>query len=241
MKMRYVLLVLCFGFSVSPLLAQLDGLGSWNILNIRYTLNQKWSFFGEGQVRSLLFYNNFHYHEYKVGFNYQLHPQMRAGLGIGDYDTYMEGGNFVTPKNNDELRIWPHVSFNHNIGKFRIEQRYRAEFRFTKQGYRNRFRYRLGVAYPFGAETKGYQPFQISVGNELFFTNREPYFERNRFNVAFSYRQSSVLTLQAGFLRQFDYRINDETGRSFLLTGLFFEFNASSNKQRSNVIDLKDN
>jgi hypothetical protein len=221
--------------------AQQEGPGSWNILNIRYSLNSKWSIFGEAQLRSLLFYRHFHYYEYKGGFNYQLHPQMRVGLGVGDYDTYKEGGNFVTPKNNDELRIWPHISFNHTLGSFRIEQRYRAEFRFTKQGYRNRFRYRLGVAYPFGSGRKGFQPYQISVGNELFFTNREPYFERNRFNITFSYRQSTTLTFQTGFLRQFDYRINDETGRSFLQLGLFFELYPTGNKQRPGQIDLKDN
>lgn len=225
----------------APLYAQLNGLGTWNILNFRYTLNEKLGFFGEAQLRSLRFYDHFHYYEYKGGVNYQLHSQMRVGIGIGDYDTYREGGNFVTPKNNDELRIWPHITFSHNIGKFRMEQRYRAEFRFTSQGYRNRFRYRLGVAYPFGTAKKGFQPFQISAGNELFFTNREPYFERNRFNLAFSYRQSPTLTFQAGFLRQFDYRINDEIGRSFLQLGFYFEFSPSTHPKRSNKIELDEN
>ena len=175
MNKSSLMLTLALCVYAGPLCAQLDGLGSWNILNVRYSMNSKWSLFGEAQLRSLLFYRHFHYYEYKGGFNYQLHPQLRAGLGIGDYDTYKEGGNFVTPKNNDELRIWPYITFNHSIGRFRIEQRYRAEFRFTKQGYRNRFRYRLGVAYPFGAEKKGFQPYQISAGNELFFTSAFTY------------------------------------------------------------------
>ena len=46
---------------------QYPDLGSWNIINVKYTVNDKWSLFGEVQVRSLKFYNFFHYHEYKGG------------------------------------------------------------------------------------------------------------------------------------------------------------------------------
>ena len=218
-----------------------SGLGSWNILNLKYGISKKWSLFGEAQLRSLRFYDHFHYYEYKGGVNYQPIPQLRLTLGLGDYDTYAEGGNFLTPKNNDELRIWPQINFTHKVGAFVLEQRYRAEFRFTQQGYRNRYRYRLGVSYPFGNKKAGYHPFQVSAGNELFFTNREPYFERNRINLAFSYRYSTAVTFQAGYLHQFDYRINDETGRDFLQLGVYFELSGNSSKQKPGNIEMKDN
>ena len=48
-------------------------LGSWNILNIKYNYTGNWSFFAETQLRSLRFYNHFHYYEYKVGVNYKAH------------------------------------------------------------------------------------------------------------------------------------------------------------------------
>lgn len=239
--MKFLTLSYILTFGIFTAAAQESGLGSWNILNIRYTINQRWSLFGEAQLRSLQFYQQFHYYEYKGGINYQLHPYLRISLGAGDYDTYAEGGNFVTPKNNDELRIWPMITINQNIGRFRIEQRYRAEFRFTQQGYRNRFRYRLGVAYPFGTHKNGYQPFQLSAGNELFFTDREPYFERNRANIAMSYRLSKTVSFQAGYLHQFDYRINDETGRDFLQLGFYFELSPAKNKKLMGANAMKDN
>ncbi len=198
-------------------------LGSWNILNIKYTMNEKWSVFGETQLRSLKFYNNFHYYEYKGGVNFKVHKYATLTLGAGSYQTYREGGNFVKPKNNNEFRIWPQIVLSHSIWALKIEQRYRAELRFTSNGYRNRFRYRLGVAYPFGKETKGYKPYQISASNELFFTNNEPYFERNRLLLALNYKPTKQTTLQIGFLHQFDYKINDEIGRDFLQIGCFFE------------------
>lgn len=52
--------------------AQTNGLGSWNILNVKYIVNEKWSVFSEAQLRSLKFYQNFHYYEYKVAVNYKI-------------------------------------------------------------------------------------------------------------------------------------------------------------------------
>jgi len=232
-----VILVLFADTSV----AQKYDLGSWNILNLKYNVDQKWSLFGEGQLRSLKFYNNFHYYEYKGGVNFKVHNNATLSLGAGSYQTFKEGGNFVKPKNNDEFRIWPQVVIFQSLGKLKIEQRYRAEFRFTNNGYRNRFRYRLGISYPFGKERSNYKPYQISASNELFFTDKEPYFERNRMLVAFSYKPSKSTTLQIGYLHQFDYKINDETGRDFIQVGYFIELFRKQSTNRNYDIDLKDN
>jgi hypothetical protein len=181
------------------------------------------SVFGEGQLRSLKFYDDFHYYEYKGGFDYKALKNLKLTLGAGSYQTYKEGGNFVTPKNNNEFRIWPQVILSQKLGAFTVEQRYRAEFRYTSNGYRNRYRYRLGLSYPFGKESKGFKPFQVSASNELFFTNEEPYFERNRVLLACNYKPSKATTIQIGYLHQFDYKINDETGRDFLQIGYYIE------------------
>lgn len=210
--------------------AQAPDLGSWNIINVKYNQNNKWSVFGEAQLRSLKFYNDFHYFEYKGGFNFKKDKNLTLTLGAGSYQTYKEGGNFVLPKNNNEFRIWPQLTLFQSIGALKIEQRYRAELRYTSNGYRNRFRYRCSLSYPFGKETDGYKPFQISVSNELFFTNKEPFFERNRMLFACNYKPTKTTTLQIGYLHQFDYKINDETGRDFLQIGYFIElFKSQSN------------
>jgi Protein of unknown function (DUF2490) len=221
--------------------AQYPDLGSWNILNIKYNINEKWSLFGETQLRSLKFYNNFHYYEYKGGANFRIHPNLKLTLGAGSYQTYMEGGNFEKPKNNNEFRLWPQVILNHSVWKVKVEQRYRAEMRFTSNGYRNRFRYRLGLSYPFGRDNKGYKPLQLSGSNELFFTDREPYFERNRVLISLNYKTSTSVSLQLGYLHQFDYRINDETGRDFLVLGIFFELTRKEKQKFPEEIEIRDN
>ena len=215
--------IIFFCASINTLTAQNFDLGSWNIQNLKYNYSDKLSFFGEAQLRSLKFYKNFHYYEYKGGSNYKVHKNMMLTLGAGSYKTYKEGGDFVLPKNNDEFRLWPQLIFFQSIGKFNIEQRYRAEFRFTSNGYRNRFRYRFGLSYPFGNEKNEYKPFQITVSDEIFFTDNEPYFERNRLMFSFNYKPSKSATIQIGYLHQFDYKINDETGREFLVIGFYYD------------------
>lgn len=224
-----VLLWYCW---VQPFVAQSQELGSWSSCGIKYNLNERWSVFAEAQLRSLHFYNNFHYYEYKGGINYKITPHFIITFALGDYDTYQEGGNFVVPKNNDEFRIWNQLALLQNIGIFKIEQRYRLEARYTQNGYRNRFRYRLQVAYPFGNTTrKGYAPFQVAAANEIFFTDKEPYFERNRISATLGYKIAPYCTFSLGYLQQFDYKINDEIGRDFLQASVLFEFSdAKKNK-----------
>ena len=240
--MKYILgLLVTVGFAVQKSSAQLAGLGSWNIVNIKYNQTDKLNFFGEGQIRSLQFYNQFHYYEYKGGVNYKLHKTVHVVLGAGSYQTYKEGGNFKLPKNNDEFRLWPQITLFHEINKLKIEQRYRAEMRWTSNGYRNRFRYRVGISYPFGKDIKGYKPFQANINNELFFTDKEPYFERNRIQLSFNYKTSKSTTLQVGYLHQYDYRINDETGRDFFVIGLFYEIFRKSSSKSDQIFELNDN
>ncbi len=226
--LSYLVLLL---FSLQICKAQKIDLGTWQFINGKYNLNKNWSLFCEVQLRSLKFYTQFHYHEYKGGFNYKVHPNVTLTLAAGKYDTYKEDGNFRLPKNNDEWRLWPQIVLNQSIHTLKIEQRYRAEFRFSKNGYRQRFRYRLGIAYPFGKETDGIQLFQFGISNELFFTNTEPYFERNRLLFSFSYNWSKFVSYQVGYLHQLDYKINDETGRSFLQLGLNLTFWSIAKKQ----------
>ncbi len=221
--MRYVLFCISICFGVE-LYAQTNELGSWNILNLRYKINKHWSVFGETQLRSLKFYDHFHYYEYKGGVQYKLNEACQFALGAGSYQTYKEGGDFVLPKNNDEFRLWPQIILQQQIGVVKVEQRYRAEMRFTSNGYRNRFRYRLGLSHTFGKEVNQYKPFQLQVSNELFFTDNAPHFERNRFLIALQYRLNPNNAIQVGWLSQYDYKINDETGRRFFQIGYFVEF-----------------
>ncbi len=68
---KLYLVLLMHALLVNYSLAQTFDLGTWSILNVKYNLNEKWSVWGEGQIRSLKFFTNFHYYEYKGGINYK--------------------------------------------------------------------------------------------------------------------------------------------------------------------------
>lgn len=217
---RFLFLIAIF-FFVCDIYGQT---GTWNIINAKMDLNPRISVFAEGQLRSLKFYNEYHYYEIKGGLNYKAHKNLAVSMAFGKYDTYREGGNFEKPKNNAEIRLWPQVLLSQEINNWKFENRFRTEMRFTSFGYRNRFRNRFGILYPLTKKKN----VEVGVFNELFFTNNEPYFERNRFSINIFYKPNKSNAFMMGYLNQFDYRINDETGKNFLQLGYYYSFSRKS-------------
>ena len=209
-------------------------LGSWNIVNIKTNLNERWSLFGEAQIRSLGFYKRFHYYEFKGGAAFTINKNFSVQGGLGNYDTYAEGGNFKTPMVNDEFRSWLQLNMSQNLQRVKFEHRYRAEQRWAINGFRNRFRYRFQSIIPVNKSKLEKGTFYAAVWNEIFLTNRAPYFERNRFFIGCGYELSEDLAVQTGFLNQFDYNLNDETGRNFLQVSFLYEL-AIAKKKREHV------
>ena len=64
-------------FTATKAFSQMDKLGGWNIANVNWHINSKFSVFGELQVRSQKLLDDFFYHEIKAGFNYYL-PQKNS-------------------------------------------------------------------------------------------------------------------------------------------------------------------
>jgi len=145
--------------------------GSWNIINVKLTVNEKWSLFVEPQLRSLSFYNQFHYFEIKAGATYNLNSNFALTTGLGSYNTYSEGGNFKMPIKQKEIRTWAQLVMKQHLKVIKFEHRYRAEQRFTNHGYRNRFRYRLHAIVPINNRKVVPKTFYAAVWNEIFFTN----------------------------------------------------------------------
>lgn len=201
-----------------------NGFGSWNIGNIRVQANERWSIFVEPQIRSLQFYNQFHYYEVKGGATYRINEQLALTASIGSYQTFSEGGNFEKPQLQDEVRSWFQVAMRNQMGRVRIEHRYRLEQRFTQAGYRNRFRYRLQLITPINSMNIAPNTWYLVAWNELFLTDAEPHFERNRIFGGIGYEVSQSLAIQTGYIHQYDYKLTDEIGRDFLQVSVLLQF-----------------
>ncbi|WP_395075447.1 DUF2490 domain-containing protein [Flavobacterium sp.] len=217
-----------------------SNLGSWNIINVNMKVNSKWNFFTEAQLRSLSFYTEYHYYEVKAGATYKIANDFSATSGFGSYNTFSEGGDFREPIRNKEVRSWLQINLKNQLRFFTLEHRYRGEQRFTSNGYKNRFRYRLGGTLPINKKKIESKTFYISVWNELFFTNSEPFFERNRLFLGCGYEANKNLAIQTGYIYQFDYKINDETGRDFLNIALLYNFDLSKKDEKEFIPTTSD-
>jgi hypothetical protein len=206
--------------------SQKSDFGSWNVINTKLVLSERWSIHQELQLRSQSFYDNYYYYEIKGGVGFSINKNLGVLLGTGKYVTYSDGGDFVKPVTADEIRFWQQVTMNHYFGRLKVEHRYRAEQRWFQNAYRNRFRYRLNFAFPINHNKIGPKTFYVSSFDEIFLTNKAPYFERNRFFAGIGYQFNKWLTIQPGYVNHYDYKNNVAQGKNFFQLTIGFEIDA---------------
>ncbi len=217
--------MLCY----SLLHAQKSHLGSWNVVNTRLTLAPHWEAFNELQLRSQSVYQDHYYYEIKGGISYYLSKNFSFLAGIGKYVTYSDPGTFTKPLTGNETRFWQQLTMNNYLQRVKFEHRYRVEQRWFSTGYRNRFRYRLNAAVPIGAKKLGNKTFYAAAFDEIFLTNKAPWFERNRVFAGFGYQFNPYITIQPGYLYQYDYRNNAGSGKHYLQLTLLLDVDGARN------------
>lgn len=227
--MKVFLLALLLTLLSHSVFSQPKDFGSWNVINTKMTLSSKLGLFNELQLRSQSFYNNHFYYEIKGGISYSLNKNSSLLVGTGKYITYTDGGSFKSPITANEFRLWQQLTMNQYLERIKFEHRYRVEQRWFKTGYRNRFRYRLNVAVPINNKKMGPKTFYLAAFEEIFLTNRAPYFERNRFFAGAGYQLSKYLTIQPGYVYQLDYRNNEGAGKHFFQLTLSIEIDPQKN------------
>jgi hypothetical protein len=192
-------------------------LGTWNVLQLRHKFKKDWTINGETQLRSLSFYKQFHYYEYKASLQKQIAKDCGVSLGAGKYNTYSPGGNFNAPQVANEIRVTAQVFLSQRVKKLEIENRYRFEIRKFPSAFKFRIRYRLGLAYPILKDGK----IKLTLANEFFNSisaytlSSQSIFEKNRLSFGMQLKPNENLQLSVGYLRQYDTRNFDETGKHF--------------------------
>ena len=221
---RKAIFMMALFLSVNTI-AQTSGLGTWNVLTTKFTFNKKWSALAEVQARSQKFFDNFSYYEYKAGIGYNFPKSFSVLLAMGRYATFQPDGNFKTP-NVTEFRTWQQFVLTNNIGRVKIEHRYRIEQRFLSTGeYRNRFRYRLNAIVPLNNKEVKSKTFYTSVFNEVMVNNEGPYFEQNRIFLGLGYQFNNRVSVLAGYINRFDQSsAHIPQWKNFWQTNLIFSF-----------------
>lgn len=229
--MRKTMLWLCCWLAGAAVLRAQAPL-NWIVVNARYSVHERVRLFAETQVRSAGTFDRFNYHEIKGGSSYHIGPNFNLLGGIGRYQTWQETGNFQGPNLSLEFRMWEEAALGQFVGRFRIEHRYRVEQRWLTSGFRNRFRYRLGVVLPLNRKRIEAHTLYINAYDELFLGPTAPFFERNRFVLGGGYR-FPIMNVQANYLRQFDYALSSRRTRHYFQVALLFEFGRPSEGSRS--------
>jgi Protein of unknown function (DUF2490) len=221
-----LLLLACLGLPA-------QGPLNWVVLNARYRLGKDMRLFAEGQVRSAGTFSRFNYHELKGGGSFHIGPNFNGLVGFGNYQTYPETGTYLAPRTQNEWRLWEEVALGQFVGRLRFEHRYRIEQRWLTQGFRTRFRYRLGLVLPLNRKRIEDHTLYVNAYHELFMGPTAPYFERNRVVLGGGYR-FDFLNLQLNYLRQFDYSLSGARTRHYMQVALLFEFGRPGEGARSN-------
>lgn len=228
-KSIFVLFVLFTAISVR---AQMSATGGWYIASLNYRFNKQFAVYGEIQARSQKLTDDFFYHEIKAGVNYYLPKNNSVFFGFGNYETYTFPGDFKKPVTANEFRMWEQFVLNNNINRVKIEHRYRIEQRWINGDFFNRFRYRLNPIVPLNNKTVVAKTVFISAYDEVFFTNKAPYFIRNRIFGGVGYQFTQLFTLQLGFIRQFDYGLmNNGSAKNFILASFIFNIDRTNDKR----------
>ena len=236
MKSDWLKFVILLLFIASKTKSFSQELGCWNSLNVNLHNGNKWSLSSEAQLRSLSFYKNYNYYELKGIIGYKIISNLQTALVLGQYNTYSTGKTFQQPMLAKEFRVALQLGLKNSLGKYEIDHRYRIEKRFYSTGAQGiRIRYRVGLSVPIDKEKRS----TLSLSNE-FLIAKNPgakiFYDKNRINIGFTRKINNILSLQLGYLSQYDSRSVDEPGKNFFVYSMFLNL-SKINLNKSNHVE----
>ena len=215
--------------------AQKENISSFNSISITYKVHPKFFLFAEGQLRGIEEYSYPDYYEIKGGIGYNLTKNHKPFIGIGRYGNYK---NHAMDK--EEFRVWLQDVIDIKLGKFKFENRFRAEkswfYEPQKEVHsdRIRLRYRLNISLPLNAESVKPGTLFANVYNEVFFvTTENPLFARNRVFGGFGYQIDENFGIASGYLWQREFAKSGNKNVHFLYLALNITLDDSDDKNYS--------
>lgn len=198
-------------------------LSSFNSLTVTYKFHPKYFLFLETQMRGIESFSYPDYYEVKGGVGYNLTPNHKPFIGIGRYGTYKDH-----KFDKEEFRIWLQDVVDVKAGKFKLENRVRAEkgwFYSHSNGEKTdriRFRYRLNVSLPLNNDKVEPGTIFVNAYDELFFTisDNDPWFSRNRLYGGIGYQVDPTFGLATGYLWQREFGLTSNTNLNFIYLAL---------------------
>ena len=202
--------------------AQKENISSYNVITINYKHNSKIFAYAEGQLRGIEEFSYPDYYELKGGIGYNLSKNHKPLIGIGRYVSYKNRS-----LEKEEFRVWLQDVYDLKAGKFKFENRVRAEKSWfyntlkDEDSDRIRLRYRLNVSVPLNAGKVEPGTISANVYDEVFFvTTENPLFARNRVYAGLSYQIDDHFGLASGYLWQREFAASGNKNLHFVYLGL---------------------
>lgn len=229
-----IVLVSVFGSALKAR-AQNDKTGIFSIASVVLPgdSTHRWGGYIELQSRANQFFNEFFYYETKGGVSYDIAKNYTALMGAGRYTT--EDNDNMKQASVNEFRMWEQLVFNNFLDRVKIEHRYRAEQRWLNGIYRNRFRYRINFVVPLNHRKIEPKTYFISVFDEVFLNNKVPHFERNRFSATLGYQFDKAISLQMGWLNQYNYSNTSAGAKNNLAITFMYRINRKNSTPKEHV------
>jgi hypothetical protein len=229
-------ILLVFSFSAK---AQNNKTGVFGIATITMPGDSvtRWGAYVELQTRSNEFFNQFFYSETKGGISYDIANNYTALLGTGRYVT---GENDLGLTPSTEFRMWEQMTINSFLDRVKFEHRYRAEQRWVNGIYRNRFRYRLNMVIPLNNKKVSPGTFFVGIFDEVFFNNKAPHFERNRFSAGLGYQFDKSFSMQLSWLNQYNYNLTAPGAKNNLAININYRIVRNHAKAKEHIPTSND-
>ena len=214
--------ILSASFFMVNLSGQQGNISSYNLVTMNYRFTPNWFLLAEGELRGNSDFYYPDYYEYKVGIGYRIAPNHKPLIGIG------RGGNYKNHSmQREELRIWFQDIYDFKAGRFKFENRFRAEKSWlyqpkeNKNSQRVRLRYRLNISTPLNTEKVQPGTISANIHDEVFATTTaSPVSFWNRIYGGLGYQVDKNVSISAGYMWQRDFAVKGNVDRHYLYTGL---------------------
>ena len=208
------------------LLAQQEETGNWLMYFGTNRISDNFSVHTEVQYRNhTLAPVNIEQLLLRTGLNYHFSEKAFVTGGYAYIANHEFESEQSTPE-SEEHRIWQQFILTNTIGRVKFEHRYRLEQRWTKDDYRNRFRYRLMLFVPLNKPKIEEGTLFAGIYDEVFLNGKKDFFDRNRLYGALGYQLSKTTSLQVGMMHQ---QLSD-FGKWYLQFALFLNLDFRKDK-----------
>lgn len=174
--------------------------------------NKKWALVSDAQVRTVDWANKWLLYGVRSGVNYTVntHLTLEGGFLLFRTAQYVDKNYFF----KNEWRPWQGVTYNIKFNQTNFFQRLRTEERFLQETFNNKkidsYQYLFRVRYRFEGQFSLEKNLKLLAGNEVFVNpghlNDSLFFDQNRTAVGLSERLGAHSTLQAQYIKIFQWR-----------------------------------